>query len=191
MIPNVYEFTILDISRIRKESIVHEVFTSSPLIMDIYGYCGASIMIESMTTDLHKYVIHENGHFDQQLLDRIVDDPNSRTSSSISLNNFTTSQKVQIALEMAESLATMHGYYRGQIIHSDVHIEQWLLDSKGNVKLNDFNRATLSKWNTTTASLPPQEQQYCTRKYKFAGIVSFDEPRTVSLVSGMSFACFF
>ena len=181
MIPNVYEFTIQDISRIRKEAIVHEVLTSSPYIMNSYGYCAASIMIEAMSIDLNKAVIYGNGHYDQHKLDKIVDDTVDKASikssvgsrpSTISLNNFTISQKLQISLEMAESLASMHGYKNGQIIHSDVHIEQWLLDSHGNVKLNDFNRATLSKWNITASSTPEKQEQYCTRKYKFAGIVS-------------------
>ena len=57
------------------------------------------------------------------------------------MNNLTNHQKLDIAIAMAESIAEIHGYEGGVIIHGDIHPYQWLSNKKGEIKLNDF-----SKW---------------------------------------------
>lgn len=67
-------------------------------------------------------------------------------------NNLTVTQKVNFALEMAESLAMMHNYPGGVIVHDDVHLEQFLLSKDHlHIKIQDFNRAEIMLWNSDDA----------------------------------------
>lgn len=70
-------------------------------------------------------------------------------------NNLTVTQKVNFALEMAESLAMMHNHPGGVIVHDDVHLEQFLLTKDHlHVKIQDFNRAEIMLWNN-------DDNEYC------------------------------
>jgi hypothetical protein len=59
------------------------------------------------------------------------------------MNNLTLAEKLDMALVMAESLADIHGYRGGVIAHGDVHPDQWLRSSTGQIKVNDFNNAEM------------------------------------------------
>ena len=52
-----------------------------------------------------------------------------------------------MALEMAESIAVLHGYEGSVIIHNDIQLQQWLRTEEGTLKLGDFNRATIPDWD--------------------------------------------
>jgi hypothetical protein len=58
-------------------------------------------------------------------------------------NNLTSVQKLDMALIMAESLAELHGFRGGVILHGDAHPVQWLRNARGQVKLNDFSEYIL------------------------------------------------
>jgi hypothetical protein len=97
------------------------------------------------------------------------------------MNEFNVSEKLGIALEMAESLADLHGYRcvcvqynvaflsihllilpfsaasEGIIVHDDVQLCQWLRSYDNKLLLGDFNRAEVMEWNEKNNS-------YC--KYK-------------------------
>lgn len=88
-----------------------ERLSSSPRVIDIYGFCGTSVLLEAMASDLHTKIIAGDGFASQNDLDEL-DDVNP-------LNNFTTSEKLQIALAMVESLADIHGFEGGMIVHAD------------------------------------------------------------------------
>merc|ERR1712238_385539 len=62
-------------------------------------------------------------------------------------NNFTAEEKLQFTLEMAESLAELHGLSDGVVVHDDVQPCQWLRTADGHLKLGDFNRATIMQWD--------------------------------------------
>jgi serine/threonine protein kinase len=119
------------ISRIHKEAIILERLSSSPRILDIYSYCGGSVFVEQMASDLHTKIVYGNGVDSQERLDTL--------DNVYPQNNLTASEKLQISLEMAKSLADIHGFEGGPIVHADTHIEQWLIAPDGNIKLNDFN----------------------------------------------------
>jgi serine/threonine protein kinase len=63
---------------------------------------------------------------------------------------------------MAESLAKLHQFHGGVVVHADVNIEQWLLNNHGDLKLNDFNLAEILPWNDQT-------QQYCPFATRYDG----------------------
>jgi len=62
-------------------------------------------------------------------------------------NNLTVSEKLQIALDMAKSIADIHGFKEGLIVHAVIHTDQWLLSPNGTVKLNDFGDSYQAPWN--------------------------------------------
>lgn len=62
-------------------------------------------------------------------------------------NNFSVAEKLRFSLEMAESLAELHGFTDGVIVHDDVQPCQWLRTADGHLKLGDFNRATIMQWD--------------------------------------------
>lgn len=135
------------------DAIVAERLTSSSLIYDIYGFCGVSILSEffphgdveafSMFNDNDGYIepaeLHDTEGVDPQ-------------------NEIEPLEKLEISLQMAEGVATLHGYSGGVIVHNDVQPAQWLYNAdKSIVKFNDFNRAEFLLWND-------KKQDYCAWK---------------------------
>ena len=55
---------------------------------------------------------------------------------------------------MAESLADLHGFEDGVIVHDDVQMCQWLRRPDGHLVLGDFNRATIMQYDL-------QRNEYC------------------------------
>lgn len=121
-----YEFT-------RMDAVVAERLTASPRIYNIYGTCGIGIMSE--------YFSH--GHIETSA---IPDDVSfNRTDDEegplICYNDFSGLAKLEISLHMAEALADLHGYSGGVIVHQDIKLDQFFLNSNmTGVILNDFNR---------------------------------------------------
>ena len=121
------------------EALIMERMTASPRITDIHGFCGATSFLELMPYEANEIIQEGNGRANQTLLDRL-DDVQPE-------NHLTPYEKVAIALEMAESLADLHGFVDGVIIHGDNHIDQFLANSDRILKLGDFNLATILHWN--------------------------------------------
>lgn len=147
-------YLMKDISKIQKEATILERLSSSPRVLDIYGHCGASVLVEAMASDLHTKIVHGEGFESQEELNAL--------DNVYPRNNFTSSEKLQISIYMAQSLADIHGFKGGPITHGDTHIEQWLIAPDGSIKLNDFNNAHVPLWNE-------KEGRYCTYSGSYAG----------------------
>lgn len=139
-------FTIENMKGIQRDAIVMERLTKSPRIVDVYGYCATSTIVEALSYEVEEYVVPGTGMAKQKDLDKFGD--------IHPMNNFTIDEKLDIALEMAESLADLHGYEGGVIVHDDVQICQWLEHKDGRLKLGDFNRAEMMEWND-------EKNKYC------------------------------
>jgi serine/threonine protein kinase len=161
-----YKNNFKDQKRVQNEAIIHERLSSSPQILNIYGHCGTSVLLEAMVGDIAKRIIPTKGKLEQTKLDEW------QKEDVHPMNKFTAAQKFKIALEMAESLAAIHGFEGGQVIHDDTHISQWLLARDGSVKLNDFNIASISEWNEV-------EGNYCTSTGIYGGRVSQKKRRVM------------
>ena len=157
MLAKKHKWDAKDLYKIHKEANVLERLSPSPRILDIYGACGTTVLVEAMASDLHTKIIRGTGFASQKKLDEL-DDVHP-------LNDFTPSEKLQISLDMAESLADLHGYEGGPIIHADTHIEQWLIAPDGSIQLNDFNNAREPLWNA-------QKREYCEARSSYGGVVS-------------------
>jgi len=70
-------------------------------------------------------------------------------------NDLNGTEKLNIALEMARSIADLHGFKKGVIVHDDIQLRQWLRASDdGRLVLGDFNRAKIMRWND-------EDREYC------------------------------
>jgi serine/threonine protein kinase len=115
-------------------------------VVTSYGHCGTTIVAEYMPIEISDKIVPGKGYAKQEELDKL---PDVRPA-----NNFTAEQKLDIALLMAESIADVHNFVGGVIVHGDIHPVQWLKSPEGVLKLNDFNNAEILKFNTRT-------QKYC------------------------------
>jgi hypothetical protein len=122
---------------VRMDAIVAERLSASPRTYDIYGYCGLGILSEYFYHgDIEEDVVGgKDGYMTKKsdLHDKAEVKPQ---------NNLTGIEKLVLSLNMAESLADLHGYANGLIVHDDVQLSQFLFNKdKTRLKLNDFNRA--------------------------------------------------
>lgn len=132
--------------KIHNEAIIMERLTSAPSIVDIYGHCGTSILAETMPGEVTTDIVPLPGYIDQSDLDK---------KPTLCQNNLTIQEKLEIAIVMAESMAEIHGFVGGVMVHGDIHPDQYLRSKDGKVKLNDFNNAEILDWNVK------QNNQYC------------------------------
>ena len=149
-----------DFGMVQKEAVVMEKLSASPNILDMYSYCGTSVLLEAMAGDIDSEMMPGSGYASKEEL--------AKRDDVYPANNLTALEKLQIALEMAESLADIHGYKGGEIVHQDINPEQWLVARDGSVKLNDFNNAEITLWNDA-------KQTFCTRQDEYYGMVSPNE----------------
>jgi len=119
----------------RRDAMATERLTSSPHIVDIYGYCAQSCLNEIMVGTLSK-----------------------SDSSSPPLD------KLLLARDAAEALADVHsagGSSIPTIVHRDITHRNFLLNHEGVVKLNDFNVARFPEWDRETETLCPFDKGDC------------------------------
>jgi hypothetical protein len=133
-----HDFDYYQMRKVGKEAIIMESLTHSNIIVDIYGHCGTSILAEAMPGEITLSIVpavdndiddYDRGHIKQSELDQLQQD------DVHPMNNLTMQEKVDHALLMAESLAELHGFKGGLIIHGDVHPDQWLKAADGSIKL--------------------------------------------------------
>jgi len=132
----------------RIDSLVSEMFSSSPLYVELYKSCALSAVAEAMpygTVDAYALPLQKDrGKI--PLNDKSDVDPK---------NNMTITQKLTFAIEMAEAISLMHNYPGGVIVHDDVHLEQFLVtEDHQHIKMQDFNRAEIMLWDE-------DNQEYC------------------------------
>ncbi|KAL7471086.1 hypothetical protein ACHAXS_011377 [Conticribra weissflogii] len=137
----------------RKDAMVMELLTSSPRIANLYAFCGMSSLIEYAPGDIEHYIMPTGGYEPKKSpssgkRDEIVD--NTPVNESISPR-----EKLEIALDIAKCLATMHGHPDGPIAHVDVQFGQFFRGRDGMVKIIDFNRAEALLYDT-------EKNKYCT-----------------------------
>jgi serine/threonine protein kinase len=130
----------------RMDAIVSEKLTSSPRIVDIYGFCGVSMLNEAMPNgNMMSVAVPGKGRLGKAL---------SPIGELDVRNKLTATEKLEYALEMAEALLPLHAFSDGVIVHDDIQLSQYLVSADGSLKLNDFNRAEIMCWNE-------KDQEYC------------------------------
>ncbi|KAL3945531.1 MAG: hypothetical protein SGBAC_000355 [Bacillariaceae sp.] len=111
------EKTILKVSRwrhdygvdllheIMRDALIMERMSMSSRIVDMYGHCGTAVQVEAIPYEIEEVIIPGDGFIKAgDLHDEIDVKPQ---------NEFTATEKLEMALEMAESLADLHGFADG------------------------------------------------------------------------------
>eukprot|EP00566_Odontella_aurita_P011879 CAMPEP_0113531968 /NCGR_PEP_ID=MMETSP0015_2-20120614/3789_1 /TAXON_ID=2838 /ORGANISM="Odontella" /LENGTH=383 /DNA_ID=CAMNT_0000430859 /DNA_START=455 /DNA_END=1606 /DNA_ORIENTATION=- /assembly_acc=CAM_ASM_000160 len=123
-----HDFEERNYDRHRKDALASERLTSSPNVVDIFGFCGNSGVFE----------FGDGGDVDEAIW------PHHKSSI------LTTNERLRIGLQIATALADTHnfdGEGRASVAHTDITPGQFILVG-GKYKLNDFNRARLIRWDT-------------------------------------------
>lgn len=146
----VYDIEIFEYTRM--DALVAERLTASKRIYNIYGHCGIGIASEFFPHgDIEDIAVPEEGYLTSKEIKEA-----EASSELITYNEFTPREKLELSLQMAESIADLHGYEYGVIVHQDVQLSQFLwTEDKSLLKLNDFNRAEVMLWDE-------EKQEYCT-----------------------------
>ena len=161
----IHNFTEPSMNDISREAIIMEKLTSSPRIMNIYSFCSTSIGTEFIPNEVQSVLVPGSGYATREEAAKSI---LQNGISTISKNELEPREKLETALAMAESLADLHGFKDGAIVHNDVQPCQWLqrrdnMDStspekvrshidSGSLVLGDFNRATIMQWNAEKGS---------------------------------------
>ena len=133
------------IHKTNTEALMFERLSASKLTSNIYAHCGTSVVVQS-GYDIEKSVIPRTGRNKRGRLSQ--NKLNSLELKDVHpMNNYSVSDKVDLALAMAESLAEMHGFEGGVMVNDDIDFGQWLKADDGSVILNDFNNAMYMEWN--------------------------------------------
>jgi hypothetical protein len=134
---------------IRKDAMVMDLLSSSPRIVDMYGHCGTTLLVESLAVEMSPIIIPDEGHLDMSELEE------EDTGGVRSMNELTNEDKLHWALGMARALSDLHGFHGGILVHSDIQPTQFMLTwGDHRVKLSDFNRAEVLLWDE-------EEEEYC------------------------------
>jgi hypothetical protein len=100
-----FEFNIGDFHSTLRDALIMERLTASPRIIDAFAHCGTTVLVEPIPFEVEEYVVPGEGFIKQ---DELHDEIDVRP-----MNNFTIEEKLHTALEMAESLADLHGFKDG------------------------------------------------------------------------------
>lgn len=120
------EWTKRNFDRYRRDAVCLERLSSSPLILDIYSFCGVTAFIQYCTQGDLGRAIRRRGE------------------------SWTSSKKLQIAIQVMEAIAAVHNVDRegrASIAHTDISTDQFLNVGEDNFILNDFNRMRGIGWD--------------------------------------------
>jgi serine/threonine protein kinase len=112
----------------RIDAVVLERLTASPHVINVFGFCGHSVITE-----------YADGKRLGELADKMRKIPLAR---------------LQIARDIATGLADVHGIDgdgNATFVHLDINPAN-VVSIGGTLKLNDFNIGVLRRWNTTSNS---------------------------------------
>jgi hypothetical protein len=114
-------------SQMHKEALIMDQLTGSPRIVDIYGHCGLTMVAEHMVEEVTPRMtpFPERHNINRHQVKK------EQADGVHPYNNLTLTEKLDLAILMAESLADIHGFAGGVIAHGDTHPVQWLKNAQG------------------------------------------------------------
>mmetsp|Transcript_8147 Transcript_8147/g.12086 ORF Transcript_8147/g.12086 Transcript_8147/m.12086 type:complete len:500 (+) Transcript_8147:264-1763(+) len=111
----------------RIDALAMDELTSSTNVVDVYGYCGQTVMNEIGIGDLHRAEKFFSSH-----------------------GNYTSLRKLQLAQDVANAVADLQEIDKEMgplILHRDIGPANMLIMPDGRMKLNDFNGAQMMYWD--------------------------------------------
>lgn len=150
------------------EAIILESTWAASSTIDMYCFCATSVMVQRGTRIANKFMPTKTKYMRQSELAKL------QTDDVHPMNNLTAPEKLAASLQMAQSLAELHGNRLGVFVNNDIQFNQWLLDKDGRLRLNDFNMAHILGYH-------PQRHEYCPFRHSIS--LLFRAPE--SMQSGM------
>ena len=112
--------------RHRRDALTMEVLSSSPYVVDGYGFCGNSVLTEFLDLPLDHVM---------------TKDETERLGTTQTVTKITPRMRIQWAVDVAKGVQALHEIEGGPIVHADIQGKQFLVSpTTGRVKVNDFNR---------------------------------------------------
>ena len=146
MMKSEHEVDHRNLDRHRRDALVMERLTASPYVVNLYGFCANTVMTEIVEQDLEELISNQ--------MDAAADDNLSlSTTTKTSPTRRTPLGRLELALEATKGVAALHTFSGGPIIHADIQSRQFLVDSHGRVKINDFNRCRFRPKRKETGEL--------------------------------------
>lgn len=123
-----------NIDRHRRDALVMERLTGSPNVVEIFGFCGNTVLTEFAPKPLDDLIYAKT-------LDGQTHDGATRT---------TPRGRLELAIGTFKGLAAIHEVEGGPIVHADIQARQFLISNSGEIKINDFNRCRIMARNNVT-----------------------------------------
>ncbi|KAG7348054.1 protein kinase domain containing protein [Nitzschia inconspicua] len=131
-----HDFHERNYDRHRRDAVAMERLTSSPFIMDIYGFCATSGVFE----------FADGGSLEDAMFVSSEDDS--------SVQPWNAMERLVVSYQVAAALAAVHNYPKNgvpAIAHTDIAPGQYVYSQQAqSFKLQDFNRARFLAWNNKT-----------------------------------------
>lgn len=99
------QWNALTMKQVHLEALVMSQTLDSKATADIYGHCGTSILVETGQSIRNSIFYSQSLMSDKDVLRK------QNKYRQISLNDLTDEQRLKMAVQMAESLAALHGEY--------------------------------------------------------------------------------
>ncbi|CAB9513684.1 KDEL motif-containing protein 1 [Seminavis robusta] len=119
-----------------RDAMIHQLLTSSPNIVNIYGYCGASAV----------YDFADGGNLQDNILGSTYKKQKKGMQAKPGSGPLHEDELLDVAHQIASSLADLHllNTHTGEpmISHADIYGPQWV-KVRGKYQLTDFNLAKL------------------------------------------------
>jgi hypothetical protein len=129
-------------SQVRNEVLCMLRTQSSKRTMNVYQYCGSSIVVEP-GDEIEEAIIPRYGwnYVDQEEVDR-----RRERLGTLAMNGLSPARKLELATIMTESIAELHGHREGAIVSHDISFEQWLRSKKDGQVRTGNDRVRSSEW---------------------------------------------
>jgi serine/threonine protein kinase len=159
-----HEVNARNFDRHRRDALVMEQLTANPYLVDVFGYCGNSILTESLSVTLYDAIVRGGILVDDDSDDvQAVRDGNDNNNTvkqkqqnrSIgpARTNVTRTDRLHWAIDVAKGVQALHEH---GIVHADLHDPERRERQRRRIKINDFNRCRFLavRQNDTTTRCP-------------------------------------
>jgi serine/threonine protein kinase len=119
-----HDLTPRNFDRHRRDAVVMERLVGNPNVVDIYGFCGNSVLTE----------------YASQTVEDLLYGGADRRVAAVGTIKHTPEAQLELAVGVMQGIAALAEVKGGPIVHADITAKQFLISKTGQIKLNDFNR---------------------------------------------------